>query len=171
MSKIIFMDIDGVLNSKKYFTSASFLNEAAGMTTYQIQQYYHHLHLDPEAIKLVNNLIDTSGANVVASTAWRKRYTIDELNFFLEKRGATFTIEDKTPDLMEENPFRYSPRGMEIQQYINFIPIVPESFVILDDCCDMCHLSSRLVQTDENIGITKKDIAKAIKILNKPAIL
>lgn len=163
--KIIFLDIDGVFNSSEYDRSERYLLETAGMSDAQIMLIAHHTHLDPEAIKVFNELVEKSGAEVVLSSTWRARYSVDEMNEMLKERGATFKISAATPVLFGKLSGRI-PRGKEIAHYLKMLEKQPESFVILDDHNDMLHLKPNLVQTNVKYGITKQDVEEALKILN-----
>ena len=164
--KIIFLDFDGVLNSHKYMGSYAYKKETQGMTGGQVMKLAHHAHIDPAALKILNKLVDQTGATVVVSSTWRIIYSVEELNKMCKARGATFTIVDKTPEL----PRRFSefiPRGKEIQAYIDSLPQIPEGILIIDDWENMIHLSPYLLRTNEADGIKNSQIKLAIKILNK----
>lgn len=164
--KYIFLDIDGVLNSDDWDNSEEFKKESAGMPSALIIMVNHYLHLDPKAVKLINDLVDRSGAEVVLSSTWRIKYSPEEVTKMLQGRGATFTIKTCTPRVYGKFSERI-PRGKEIAKYISDLQAAPESFVIIDDIDDMIHLKKHLVLTDVKTGITMADVEKCLKILNK----
>lgn len=164
--KIIFLDIDGVLNSSKYDKSDYYKTATAGMSDAEVMLIAHHLHLDPEAVKILNDLVTRSGATVVLSSTWRTKYSPKEMTEMLKGRGGTFEVSDKTPVLFGMKFSESIPRGKEIAKYLKDLPEQPESFVILDDYEDMIHLKKFLVRTDWNFGLTQDDVEKALKILN-----
>ncbi len=47
MSKIIFADTGGVLNSNIYFNSEVFKKDTEGMSSKEIMLLMHHTHIDP----------------------------------------------------------------------------------------------------------------------------
>lgn len=163
--KIIFLDIDGVVNSNKWFDSDIFKEKTKDMSDATLMLVAQHAHIDPEAVQLLNQLVDRSDAEVVLSSTWRIVFSPDEMTDILQKQGATFSIIDKTPVLYGKLSERI-PRGKEIAQYISKVAVKPESFVILDDKNDMANLKKFLVLTDEKFGITIDDVEKALKILN-----
>jgi hypothetical protein len=163
--KIIFLDIDGVFNSADYGNSEFYLISTAGLTDAEIMLTHHHHHLDPLAIKLFNDLVKRSGAEVVLSSTWRTRYNPEELTAMLKERGAEFEIKAATPVLFGKLSDRI-PRGKEIAAYLRGLKESPESFVILDDHDDMLQLKKFLVQTTMKHGLTTDDVEKALKILN-----
>ena len=163
--KIIFLDIDGVLNSRVYGDSEFYLISTAGLSDAEIMLTMHHHHLDPNAIKILNDLVKRSGAEVVLSSTWRGRYSPEEMTAMLKDRGGEFEIKFSTPKLFGKISSRIS-RGKEIAHYLKMLEVQPESFVILDDHDDMIHLKPFLVQTTMEYGLTTDDIEKALKILN-----
>ena len=161
MLKIIFLDIDGVCNGNNYFNSEEFWSQ-------QLIIGLPYAEIDPLKIKLINKLVEQSGAIVIISSYWRIQFSIETLNDILLARGASFHISGATP-IREPKPeqFLYSPRGDEIQDYLNKICIKPEHFVILDDNNDMGHLSDHLILTNPDIGITEEDVERALKLLEE----
>jgi len=115
--KYIFLDIDGVLNSDIYMASSGYLAECAALglknVGYDVISKAHHLHLDPTAIKIFNSLVEKSGAKVILSSTWRKKYSIDEMNAMLKGRGATFEISGVTPAKMS-----WRPRGLDVAAFL-----------------------------------------------------
>jgi hypothetical protein len=92
MSPIIFLDIDGVLNHRLFYEEKS-----------QADRYKEVgpdlCDLDPEKVKLLNELIESAGADVVISSTWRYGKTIDQLQALLDKVGFTGKIVGLTPRL------------------------------------------------------------------------
>lgn len=165
--KYIFLDIDGVLNSDLYMSSATYLAEVTALGLEpkgtEVVNKAHHLHLDPAAIKLLNSLVEKSGAKVIISSTWRKKYSLSELRTMLQGRGATFEIHGVTPAKMS-----WRPRGLDISAFLynaNKTDGVPEAFVILDDVDEFSKFQDQFVQTSENTGLTQKEVGRALKIL------
>lgn len=167
--KIIFLDIDGVLNSDVYMSSQAYIDEVhqAGVRdhkSYAVVLKAHHTHLDPAAVQLMNQLVEKTGATVVLSSSWRTKYSDQEMTELLKSRGATFTIDDRTP-----LKFSYRSRQSEVQEYLRTLKeegVVPESFVILDDIEKFPAFESNFIQTFEVTGLTPEDVNQAIEILN-----
>ena len=166
MSKIVFLDFDGVINSRNFLRSDYFKKSIEGLSDAQLYLIKYQYMLDPEAIKLVNDLVNRSGAQVVASTSHRTRYSLEELNDMLQGCGATFQIIDKTPKLLPRKFSEYIDRGDEIQAFLDGLPEKPDGFVILDDFNNMGDLSDHLVLTSDRVGLTPEDVEDAIKIIN-----
>lgn len=109
--KVIFLDIDGVLNSDEYFDKIKDLNIQG------IQS-----EVDIEKIKLLKKAIDETGAKVVLSSSWR--YTRNAL--YLKELLLQYDI------YTDSTPFLQNKRGLEIKKWLDNNPSV-EDFVILDD--------------------------------------
>jgi hypothetical protein len=157
--KIIFLDIDGVLNSERFFEM-----NAQGLE-------FGHSQLDPDAVERLNRLIEETGAKVVISSSWRHVWSRDEIVRMLEKRGFKHgdTIIGITPTLA-------GPRGDEVAEWLGTDDerrrIDPdhsdvESYVILDDSDDFHdpEMRERFVNTTWEIGMTDEDVNQAIYIL------
>jgi len=159
--KIIFLDFDGVLNSVEYmmFNKEEWNSgDSAGM-------------VDPDAVALLNKLIEKTGAKVVVSSTWRLGHTAEELFEILKRKGFTGEVIGRTPSpfFIDEENFVFSDRGHEIQKWLRSQKnMTIESFVILDDESDMVHLKPRLVQTTWKHGMNEDHINKAIAILEIP---
>lgn len=164
--KIIFLDVDGVLNSDLYFSSTEYRSATEGMTPTQVLKEAIHLHINPESIGKLNVLVEKTGAIVVLSSDWRKSFSLDEINTILKSRGATFKVMDYTPTITGGWGASI-PRGVEIQVHLDSLTEPVENFVIFDDNDDMLRLREKLVLTNSRIGLTDKNIQKALQILNK----
>jgi hypothetical protein len=147
--KILFLDVDGVLNNAK--------------TT---QRFYcrgcRFISVDPELLDLFKKILDATDAKIVVSSTWR----LDEESMtHLEKmmgRKMSSKIIGQTPSLH----FRKD----EINRWFaNNKNITVESFVVLDDARDqgLQDFGENFVQTNEYEGLTEELVDKCIKILNK----
>ena len=148
--KVIFLDIDGVLNSKKFFKSDY---------TYAAPDD----SLDPYAIKKLNKIVDKTGAEIVVSSTWRIGKSVDDLENILNRNGFTGHVIDKTEDLIHER----KTRGDEIKKWLDEHLNI-DSFVIIDDFNFPKfekYFSTRFVQTDDRVGLSNQDADKCVDIL------
>lgn len=166
-TKLIFLDIDGVLNSDAYCDSPEYRSETQHMTDQLIILVNHWVLLDPKALHRLNDLVNRSGAEVVLSSTWRAKYSPAEITKMMQDRGATFTINNSTPILHDKVNSSRIPRGKEIAAYIDGLKVKPEAFVILDDHDDMLGYTEFLVKTTMKLGLTADDVEKALQILNQ----
>jgi hypothetical protein len=158
--KVIFLDIDGVLNGFAEYTAPAVPCHEWNPSVMQRCGIALEMHWDN--VKRVNRLIEQTGAKVVLTTSWRKGddlwwesllQTFDHAGFLRN------TIIDKTPSLA-------SSRGDEIQAWLKDHPEVT-NFVILDDINEMHNLLDNFVHTNYQLGVQDTDIAKAKEILNR----
>lgn len=154
--RIIFLDIDGVLNSYA--------------TLYKITT---------EKLKLLNDLIELTGAKIVISSSWR--IGSKDVKDFLDKNfsKSTFILNNPNQELIDNIFYKntigltdtFGPgRGDEIQRWLDSHEDI-ESYVILDDDLDM--LDEQLynfVQTDTYFGLTDREIHLACFILKNKCI-
>lgn len=102
--KVIFLDIDGVLNHNLYYEKINY-----------DKSDYPYSKFDPEKIELLNTLIKNTGAKIIISSTWRKNTQKEELEKIMQKRGFKYTILDFTPKLSYNGNYGAVPRGCEIQ--------------------------------------------------------
>ena len=157
--KIIFLDVDGVLNCRS-------TKDICGP----------FIGIDDKKVGYLKHIVDFTNAKIVLVSTWKEYwfktqkedqdYMATYLDNKLKKHG--LKIFDKTDD---NNSF---DRGAYIQRYLkikelNGVNI--SNFVILDD--EMfdykeCKLTKYLVRTSFNSnGLTIKHVKKAIEMLNK----
>ena len=156
--KIIFLDFDGVLNSEKFLKT----NQGKGFGAAQI---------DPQAVVLLDQLVQATGAKIVISSSWRHIWSTWEIKQMLFKAGSK--VASKA--IIDRTPMGESNRGQEIQEWLDLDPerevVNPEhegveSFVILDDTDDMLpDQMDRFVHTSGQIGLTAENVSDAISIL------
>lgn len=152
--KVIFLDIDGVLNSDEYIEKTQRLNIEG------IEK-----DVDKEKIKLLKKAIAETGAKIVLSSSWRYTKNGGYLKQLLGEYGI-FT--DSTPFVNHE-------RGKEIKQWLTKHPEI-DDFVILDDEIFDSYddeLMKKLVKiSNENGkglggGLQEKDIEQIIEKLGR----
>jgi len=185
--KVIFLDIDGVLNSENH------AKEMFALKDENPQKFYNTWDLPYEGtLKPLQRIVESTGAVIVLSSTWRLG-RIPLLNKVFKPYG--FQIIDRTcygvslKKLQElgfdtdkcydaqYRDFKFNnscnintyDRGAEIMLWLSEHKDV-ESFVILDDdWLDIePYYTKEHVQTDfYNWGLTEELADKAIKILNK----
>jgi len=157
--KIIFLDIDGVLNCSE-----------------SIQYFYHKANtlnaskIFPDVfLSRLRKLIDLTDAKIVVSSTWRIDYP-DGYNWVtlinnLKKYNLDKEITDITPDLTHPS----IQRGDEIRKWLNDNKSLNiENFVIIDDDDDMREFTkTNLAQTSWITGFTEEVYHKALNILSK----
>jgi hypothetical protein len=158
-TKLLFLDFDGVLNSTHYLNSPSFMEETKDLSDAEIYLVQYQYMIDPEAVRLVNQIVEASQVQVIISSSHRTRYSIGELEEILKSRGAIFPVAGKIPRI------HWVPRGVEIQAFLDGLPQPPDSFVIIDDHYDMVHLKDYLVATTMETGLRPDHVSLVLRIL------
>lgn len=166
--KLIFLDIDGVLNHQLWFNAQSITNR------FNVAEY-HSSMLDPARVEILNYIIFKTNAKVVVSSSWRKTHTKEKLQSLLEGRGFKGEIIGTTPCLSFSGVLGYNysvPRGNEIKAWLelnkgilnNKLSKVP--YVILDDDSDMLLWQRNNYHwVDPYCGLTPSIANKVIKFL------
>jgi Swiss Army Knife RNA repair-like protein len=149
-SKVIFLDIDGVL-----VTLGSIKRGRSGL----------HAEPEPSCVEALNSILDSTGAKIVVSSTWRFG-GIAQIRQILKRWGVRAKVIGLTPNLTRQLGAVWvsSTRGDEIRLWLASHPEV-EKFVILDDDGDMNGLSNRLVQTEFTNGLTSEHAHRAIAML------
>ena len=159
--KIIFLDIDGVLN-----TPLSCIASGNVMA-----------YLCPTLTNSITKLCEETGSKVVISSTWRIYHTYLTMHDVLIPYGLSkYMVCPDSSDRMtlreygENSMWRTEKglgktRGQEIQSWID--EHEPENYVILDDDSDMLYSQhDHFVKIDGYVGITFKDWEKARNILD-----
>lgn len=152
MYNLIFLDIDGVLNSDIWYESIK------GKVKFEKE----HSHFDPKAVNMLNDLCKKTNSKVVISSTWRIGKTIEELQQLLNEVGGNFEIIGKTGRCCS------GIRGVEIRNWLNDNSELPISnYVILDDDSDMLLWQQKhFFQCDRYVGLTKTVCYKVDIFLN-----
>lgn len=147
-TRIIFLDIDGVLNSLQFIkSSSSFFKSPESM-------------VDLSTIPLLNILVD-HGFKFVISSTWRIGRTVEDLQSLFSSWGFTGEVIGCTPSST------HGIRGKEINQWLkdnNYFSTLC-TYYIVDDSLDagVEQPDFKFIRTDMNIGLTQKDIDYILK--------
>lgn len=175
--KVLFLDIDGVLNSENWFAyriycvKNNMVNILMNFVDTDDRNIKHKLTmLDDRAITNLNRIVEETGCKVVLSSSWRS--SIESENIFtqnlLKLKGFKYEIYDVTPRLwFSDFSIR---RGEEIKFWLDKESEKHEieSFVILDDDSDMLpEQMNNFIHVDGQVGLTDRDVLTAIEILNR----
>ena len=145
--KIIFLDVDGVLNNDDT------------TSTYRVFAGW-----EKKCIYRLNHIIRKTDAAIVISSSWRMHRSMNEIiHLFNVEMGIRGTILGSTPVQNIEE------RGAEISAWMKFfkkkIGRDIDRFVIIDDV-DPLMFQDHWIETDTCIGLTNKEVEKAVCSLN-----
>ena len=174
--KVLFLDIDGVLNSENWFgyrlycIKNNMFNEVINFVNTNDERIKYKLSMiDDRAIANLNRIIEETGCKVVLSSSWRSsRKSVNDLTqYILKIKGFKYELYSVTPRIQREE--FGTQRGEEIQMWMDKESEKHkiESFVILDDDSDMLpEQMNNFIHIDGQVGLIDKDVVTAIKILN-----
>jgi HAD domain in Swiss Army Knife RNA repair proteins len=160
--RIVFLDIDGVLNNQLWYESTKGICRERD-------------DLDPKNIEQLNNLIKATGAKVVVTSVWRLGRSVAELQAILDGNGFEGEVIGTTLDLRYKEHGACILRGNEIYCWIQeHEDLIGEKsheykrYVILDDDSDMLYWQrNNFIHVDPYCGLTPNIIFHAEKILNQ----
>jgi len=164
MKTLMFLDIDGVLNSIKWMKERS----------------HRSKKIDPSNIDNMNKFIDYHACDIIISSSWRIIYDIKEIISYLKDKGLIGNIIGKTPILYDSE----NNRGCEIKSWlINnnykndkfvynknklFKNLYKVPYIIIDDSTDMLYeQKDHFLKTETETGFTKKNYYEANVIMYK----
>lgn len=163
MNKIIFLDLDGVLNSQKTFME----NHEYHMffCKYQSEGFddivkNRMLEIDFDKVYMLIDICNLTGAKIVVSSSWRRLYDyplIEEKLVFLG-----LPIVGVTPFIDGHR------RGDEIRKYLEENEV--DDFVILDDdrFSDFNELENYLIKTSfYDDGLTEEIASDVVRVLRR----
>lgn len=169
--KVIFLDIDGVLNNEVFVNAFWAICKQVDLKRSQAKALHKIVMRDdygnlfcPTATNMLNYILEETGAKIVISSTWRFMGEKEIKQMWID-RGLKGEIIGVTPHL----PSRL--RGQEIEDWLEWYKSENQDdiqYVIIDDDKDMLpHQMQNFVQTDPFYGITFNDAIQAIKILNQ----
>ena len=143
--KVLFLDIDGVLNSRR--TATAFGNFPHNCDPHQMKLF------DRPALSLIQKLCEKTDSSVVLSSTWRN-----------DPRWREYGRQLRIP-LIDRTPSQSGPRGREIQTWIDING--PKRYAIVDDDSDMLeHQKPFFVQTDPQDGLLLRHYDRLLELLS-----
>ena len=141
---IVFLDIDGVLNSFDFYNNES-----------SIGKELPYSNIDLRCIHRLNNL---NNVQFVISSSWRNNYIIDELKTIFKNCGFIHNII-ACLDIIDDDIIE---RGKLIEKYINDNNI--QKYIIIDDEIIDSHID-KLFLCDSNFGLTETNLVQIKSLL------
>jgi len=168
--KVIFLDNDGVIclcrnwgkRYKKYDAYVASNPEMADKTWRDFPVDCRFDDFDDKAVKVLNEILEETGAEIVVSSDWRMHATVDELGDYYESQGISKRPIDGTPfckDIpvpknvslkMSDTHLLEKKRHIEILHWLSEHPEVTH-WVAVDDL----HMGVNV--EDSNIGPFERD--------------
>ena len=138
--KVLFLDIDGVLNSMEFFA--------------RLPSTRSMCEVDPKAVKRVLRVLEVTGAKLVLSSTWRLSAELVE-----RLRAVGLPIYDMTPSLGTEP--RYKEIGAWLVEHME-----ATKYAIIDDDTD-AEIKGRFVRTHPKYGMYGKHEKALIALLGE----
>lgn len=157
--KIIFLDIDGVLNSHQYYE---------GKTDTELSE----APFDRENVAQLKKIVAASGAEIVLTSSWRGSWEKDPEKCTLEGRILNQLFSEYGMKIMDKTPsMRDGGRPAEILAFMKNFPQRIDAYVIIDDNdfgWKENWMESHLVMTDFlDSGLTSIHAENAIDVLER----
>jgi len=139
--KVLFLDIDGVLNCRSSFNRQG---------TREI--------IEEDMVERINRVIEATGCSVVVSSTWRILMPLEELKRVLGGHGfLSEAIIDATPHLTR--------RDDEIATWLESNLGVSKFAVVDDSIDDLTGVSDQLVRTSFETGVLDEHTEQLIQML------
>ena len=144
--KVIFLDIDGVLNSAQYYKTVD-----------RTKKDWNRFN--PLAVEMIRRLIEEYDASIVISSTWRYGFVKELKNELIKFGLIKYLHKDwKTPVIYP------SHRGDEINLWLDNHPEAVDYVIIDDDENILEEHNSRFIKTDIKEGMTEDHYYKVRQI-------
>ena len=165
---IIFLDVDGVLNSER-----SFMAGGERIKQYEIDQpndpYWLKITMctiDPVACDMINRLCKTCDAKIVVSSTHRKHFA-DNGNKLWAMKEYFRNLGVKPEYIIDWTENLSTPRGVEIQDWLERHPETSR-YIIIDDSSDMLdHQMEYFVRCDGAVGFSADNLRQSMSLLGR----
>jgi hypothetical protein len=150
---IIFLDIDGVLNTWRF--------QDYQVKYHECDSWDAQFNFDPICMKNLKELIDKTDSYIVISSTWRNTNNgMNDINNNFKLYGMDKNrIISITPNYPDKS------RGYEIEQWLEQFENKDINYIIIDDE-NVDILTDRLVLCNDYYGLTKNELEKALNLFN-----
>ena len=170
MNNVLFLDIDGVLNTDRQH------DRCVNLRIAPVDRFGYAF--DHESIANLKRIIEHTGACIVISSSW-KMWGLDAMQELWANRNLPGKVIGITPNTVSDEMLLSADldhmdipaiKGSEIKEWLLTYGSPDTHYAILDDFPDMLpEQESHFVQTNPTIGITKDDADRIITILTGKA--
>jgi hypothetical protein len=144
--KVIFLDHDGVIClsnnwGNRFKKQKEWGGRKLSMTTLEMPVEYRFDNFDEKAVKVLNEILEETGAEIVVSSDWKRWATVEEMGEYYESKGIikkpiAFT-DSILYDDYEDFPWHRKceleqTRSLEIAQYLGLNTVITH-WVAIDD--------------------------------------
>ena len=165
--KIIFLDIDGVLATHKQYmmNKKKFWDKNPVAKELKIPYPF-----DPKCVKVFNEILDVTGADIVLSSDWREHFSLEDIDKIFKFNGVNKSPVDITISELASFGNQTMNRAFQIGEYVTRNNIT--NYVVIDDLnvgkyMVITNEEDKFFLTDDFEGIKKVGLKdKIIKKLN-----
>lgn len=158
---IVFLDIDGVLNTDNYYDSLVLENEICGTKNIVRDDYGHFF--DPTSVRWLKLILEKNHAKIVITSSWRFM-GLDMMRNMWKERNLPGEIYGITEVMLNCYKDGIPTRGHEIRDFIHSHPEI-DNYVILDDSYDFLNnQKEHVVIVDTKYGLDITAYQKANQI-------
>ena len=160
MKKVLFLDIDGVLNTCWWDRKTP------------VDKYGYAF--DPNAVANLRRIVEETGASIVISSSW-KCMGLSQMEEMWDVRNLPGKIVGITPNSVSDELLvnadidsieLFHIRGEEIKEWLTRHGKHVSHYVIIDDMDNMLpEQQAHFVHTNPEVGITEENAVQAITIL------
>lgn len=173
-SKVIFLDIDGVLATNKEYATKK--HSTRYLVEFDVYPY------NEKCVEIFNEILEMTDADIILSSDWSMHYTLEQMDAIFKHNGIIKSPYDYVTQLALSMSRSELNRGYSIDEYIAYHPDEFENYVIIDDLDIRAYESyhdkvltdySKFVHCSHGDfeGIKQTGIKeKIIKVLNKEKI-
>jgi len=144
--KVIFLDHDGVIClsdnwGNRFKKQKDWGGRKLSMNTLSMPVEYRFDNFDVKAVKVLNEILEETGAEIVVSSDWKRWATVEEMGEYYESKGIikkpiAFTdsiLYDDYDNFPWHNRWESEQtRSLEIAQYLGQNPVITH-WVAIDD--------------------------------------
>lgn len=165
--KVLFLDIDGVLNGQdnQYSRLELWRKDPVRFKT---RDEFGDL-FDERSVRWLHFIIERTDCKIVISSTWRM-VGLDRMQLMWEMRDLPGEVIAITPTTTSQETVELyaatnneADRGYEIQEWID--EFKPERYCIVDDNDDMLS-HQQFVRTDSGVGLNRKTAMAVVAVLN-----
>lgn len=167
--KVIFLDNDGVICLANNWGSRYKKQRKANIrrkfsSTPEMPVEFRFDNFDKKAIKVLNEIIQLTDAEIIVSSDWRYHASVEELGDYYTSQGilkrpiaVTSRTQDIDPELWNRHFSYYSKleeeRAFEIRHTLGLYPSIT-NWVAIDDLFMGTHLKSRGYTIEQDWGLS-----------------
>ena len=144
--KVIFLDHDGVIClsnnwGNRFKKQKDWGGRKLSMTTLEMPVEYRFDNFDEKAVKVLNEILEETGAEIVVSSDWKRWANVEEMGEYYESKGIIKKPIEFTDSILWENYENFpwhrnwdleQTRSLEISQYLGQNPHITH-WVAIDD--------------------------------------